>query len=85
MCFVGRFDTFIGNYKGSTPVGGGGRTMSAPTPICERLCRQEKGQVQDPSLKTKRRGGASQKVLLPPFLSRKGGPRPKPGAFVFIA
>ena len=37
-----------------------------------RLRKNKKGQVWDLSLKTWRRSGASQKVLLVPFLSRKG-------------
>ena len=45
--------------KGSRPPGG-------------RLRKNKKGQVWNLSLKTWRRSGASQKVLLVPFLSRKG-------------
>ena len=37
-----------------------------------RLRKNKKGQAWDLSLKTWRRSGASQKVLLVPFLSRKG-------------
>ena len=40
-----------------------------------RLRKNKKGQVFDLSLKTQRRSGASQKVLLPTFLSRKVGGR----------
>ena len=40
--------------------------------IYERLYIQKEGQVWDLSLKMQRRSGASQKVLLVPFLSRKG-------------
>ena len=43
------------------------------TAVYERLYIQEEGQVWDLSLKTQRRSGASQKVLLPTFLSRKVG------------
>ena len=45
--------------KGSRPPGG-------------RLRKNKKGQVFDLSLKTQRRNAVSQKVLLVPFLSRKG-------------
>ena len=49
--------------------------------IYERLYIQEEGQVWDLSLKTQRRSGASQKVLLLTFLSRKvrgSGGKPEP-------
>ena len=39
----------------------------------KQLCIQEKGQVWDLSLKTKKRNAVSHKVLLPTFLSRKVG------------
>ena len=52
--------------------------------IYERLYIQEEGQVWDLSLKTQRRSGASQKVLLPPFLPRKGGDPAPPRRVRFL-
>ena len=57
--------------KGSRPPGG-------------RLRKNKKGQVLDLSLKTQRRSGASQEVLLPPFLSRKGGDPAPPRRVRFL-
>ena len=60
--------------------GGGGNLLPHPPqcahwgtfPLGGRLRKNKKGQVWNLSLKTWRRSGASQKVLLVPFLSRKG-------------
>ena len=52
--------------------------------IYERLYIQEEGQVWDLSLKTQRRSGDSQKVLLPPFLPRKGGDPAPPRRVRFL-